>query len=175
MSLKIIVGGHTLNQLQLDAIVPVMNRNMQKPMGLKKFEAACIQAMADSGCPLPAAPAVVAPRNERYAESVIKDRACDYDGIEIHGVRDLNEPNDPEGTCCEVDDEDPQFWSVYVHLKSGGVDCIGDFGTHALACEYAGDVFRTYGGWKVYDFSPPPFAGPDPKSKKVSKAPGMGM
>lgn len=110
--------------------------------------------------------------NERYAESIIRDRACDYDGIEIHGVRDLAELNDQRNTCCEIDDENPQYFSTYVHLKEGGVECVGDFATHDLAREYAGELARQY-QWKVWDYSPPPYKSPEPPAKKPAR--GLGM
>lgn len=94
--------------------------------------------------------------NDRYADSIIGDRGACYDGLEIQGVRDLNLPGDPSGTCCEVDNENPQFYSVYAHLipegDNGGIECVGDFGTHALAVEYAVELGQQY-GWDVRDFS----------------------
>ena len=44
--------GQTLNQRQLDAIVPVMNDLMQGKVSQKKFEKACIAALEAAGCPL---------------------------------------------------------------------------------------------------------------------------
>lgn len=85
--------------------------------------------------------------NDRYAESIIGDRADDYDALEIHGVRDLNEPGDVNGTCCEVDDENPQFYATYAHLKMGGIICVGDFGTNLLAEQYARELAEKY-GWQ---------------------------
>lgn len=89
--------------------------------------------------------------NVGYAESIIADRVQSYDALEIQGVRDLNEPDCPEGTCCEVDNENPLFFSVYAHLKEGGVECVGDFGTHLLAEQYAKELALKY-GWPVHDF-----------------------
>ena len=88
--------------------------------------------------------------NDRYAESIIGARHGDYDAVEIHGVRDLNSSIPDEGTCCEIDDANPQFFSVYAHLKAGGVECIGDFQTHAMAIEYAKDVAAKY-EWNTLD------------------------
>lgn len=85
--------------------------------------------------------------NDRYADTIIGDRADDYDALEIHGVRDLNEPGDVNGTCCEVDDENPQFYATYAHLKMGGIVCVGDFGTNLLAEQYARELAETY-GWQ---------------------------
>lgn len=93
--------------------------------------------------------------NDRYAESIVGDRFSHYDALEVHGVRDLHAPGDPDGTCCEVDDENPQFYSVYVHIKhdrnAGGVECVGDFGVHALALAYANELAQRY-RWPVTDY-----------------------
>lgn len=89
--------------------------------------------------------------NDRYAETIIGNRSDDYDALEIQGVRDIHLPNDPEGTCCEVDNENPQFFSVYAHLKEGGVECVGDFATHVLAETYAKELAAKY-NWPIYDY-----------------------
>lgn len=93
--------------------------------------------------------------NDRFADSIIGDRIHDYDGLEIQGVRDLHAKDDPKGTCCEIDNENPQFFSVYVHICSngerGGVECIGDFGTHTLAAEYAKELSKKY-NWTINDY-----------------------
>ncbi|MGV8584546.1 hypothetical protein ACV34H_34315, partial [Pseudomonas aeruginosa] len=44
--------GHVLNQLQLDAITPVMNDLIQGRVGQAVFEAACLKALENAGCPL---------------------------------------------------------------------------------------------------------------------------
>ncbi len=96
---------------------------------------------------------VTADLNYPYDDVIIGDRAADYDGIEIQGVRNLYENNDPRGTCIEIDADNPQFFSVYIHIKNGGVECVGDFGTHALAQAYANELHVKY-GWSVSDFTP---------------------
>jgi hypothetical protein len=61
----------------------------------------------------------------------------EYDALEVSGVRNLNEDTDDE-TCCEpCADHEAEFWSVYAHYVDGGVMCIGDFETSALANAYA--------------------------------------
>lgn len=44
--------GVRLNQQQLDAIVPVVNENMQKGWPLKKFQEKIDEALAAAGCPV---------------------------------------------------------------------------------------------------------------------------
>jgi hypothetical protein len=96
-----------------------------------------------------------------YAESIIKD-ADFYDALELHGVRDTLQDEyaaegkaynaTTEGTQCEVDDENPQFFSVYAHLKEGGVECIGDFETYHAAAAYGMEIATKY-GWPLYTYS----------------------
>lgn len=88
--------------------------------------------------------------NDRYGATIVGERHAEYDALEIQGVRDSNLPGDPEGSCCEVDNENPQFISVYVHLKKGGVECVGDFATHALAEAYAKELAVQY-HWPIRD------------------------
>lgn len=50
--MSIVLQGHTLNQRQLDAIMPVMNDMMHGKVSQKKFEGACVKALEHAGCPL---------------------------------------------------------------------------------------------------------------------------
>jgi hypothetical protein len=80
-----------------------------------------------------------------YAESIIKNPA-DYDALEVHGV---TSETDRDGTIhCEVDDENPEFYSVYAHRAQGGVECIGDFATQQDANKYADETASRY-NWPV--------------------------
>jgi hypothetical protein len=88
--------------------------------------------------------------NDRYAETIIGNRAHEYDGIEIQGVRNLYEEGDERGTACEVENENPQFYSTYVHVKSGGTECVGDHAYLLLARAYAQELAGKY-DWKIYD------------------------
>ena len=83
--------------------------------------------------------------NDRYGDAIIGERRDCYDGLEIQGVRDFSPPGDPHGTFCEVDNENPQFFSVYAHLKEGGVESVGDFGECVLAATYAQELATKYG------------------------------
>ena len=89
--------------------------------------------------------------NDRYGEAIIGIRQDEYDAIEINGVRDQHMPGDAQGTCCEVDNETPQFFSVYAHLKEGGVECIGDFEAHTMAVVYANELAKQY-DWPIHDY-----------------------
>lgn len=80
-----------------------------------------------------------------YADAIIGVDAERYDALEIHGVCKV--PGGPEG-LCEVNDEEPDFYSVYVHLKAGGIDCIGDFQLLPDASAYAEELAKRY-GWSI--------------------------
>ncbi|MFC5550260.1 hypothetical protein [Massilia aerilata] len=84
---------------------------------------------------------------DRYADSVISCYAHHYEAIEVHGVRNLASGSD-DATCYEIDNVTPTSFSVYVHLKEGGLDCVGDFGKYADAVQYGAEVSAEY-GWPV--------------------------
>lgn len=50
--MSVVCRGFILEQPQLDAIVPVINAHACGVISKKKFEQACVDAMADAGCPL---------------------------------------------------------------------------------------------------------------------------
>lgn len=55
-----------------------------------------------------------------------------FDGFEIHPCKQFE---DPKGVQFveQVEPEEAEFWSVYVHNVSGGLACIADFATEAQA------------------------------------------
>ncbi|WP_054287316.1 hypothetical protein [Gulbenkiania mobilis] len=66
-----------------------------------------------------------------------------YDTIELHGVRQ-------EDGYVEQDDDEPDFFSVYLHFKTGGLECVGDHATYELALLHASDLAKKY-GWPRMD------------------------
>ncbi|RQQ22500.1 hypothetical protein DF111_34065 [Burkholderia stagnalis] len=52
-----------------------------------------------------------------------------------------------------MDDDDPSFFSVYLHHVDGGVTCCADLPTHQRALRYARAIAHRY-GWPLYDYSP---------------------
>lgn len=99
-----------------------------------------------------AAPAAEPPVEifDRYADSVIGCFAHQYDAVEVHGVRNFASGTD-SGTCYEIDNITPTSFSVYVHLKEGGLDCVGDFGKYDDAVQYGAEVSAEY-GWPVRNY-----------------------
>jgi hypothetical protein len=89
--------------------------------------------------------------NDRYADSILLGCECLYDSLEVQGVRDLLAGTGTSETQFEVDNLNPQQFSVYAHYIEGGSDAVGDFGTYALAMQYARELNRKY-GWPVRDY-----------------------
>lgn len=89
--------------------------------------------------------------NDRFAEFIIGQRLENYDALVVSGVRETYFPQIPDDMFCEMDNDDPQFFSVYARIKGTmEVECVGDFGTHQLAREYATELSGQY-GWPVHD------------------------
>jgi hypothetical protein len=63
-----------------------------------------------------------------------------YDGTEVHPVAMI------DASSAEVVDPDKaQFWSVYLHLKSGGIECVGNFATYPEAQNAASKLDSAFG------------------------------
>lgn len=80
-----------------------------------------------------------------------------FDGLELHPVRDLkwdenergprpfNLPGDDEETWCEpCEEHEAHFWSVYGHLREGGIECLEDFETESAARTFAEHLLTAY-------------------------------
>ncbi|MDN8037885.1 hypothetical protein [Burkholderia vietnamiensis] len=89
----------------------------------------------------------------RYINRLIRNAPHQFDAIEIHGVRQFPDASDPARRYCEVDNDHPSFFSVYLHLVKGGVTCCADLPTHRVARHCAAVVARRH-GWPVYDCCP---------------------
>ena len=104
--------------------------------------------------PQPVAPAAEPTTDfifDRYVQDIVGFfYAHLYDSVEVHGVRNLATGIDGH-TCYEVDNITPTSFSVYVHLKGGGVDCVGDFSRYADAAQYGVEVGGEY-GWPVRNY-----------------------
>lgn len=85
-----------------------------------------------------------------YASVVLGQEHHLYSALEIHGVRQT--ALSAGGMTFEIDEQRPDFMSVYARRCEGGVECIGDFGKHAWARSYAESISKQY-GWPVYDFT----------------------
>ncbi|WP_152889628.1 hypothetical protein [Burkholderia cenocepacia] len=109
---------------------------------LRRRSAACLRAARN---PLPVI---------RYINRLIRNAPSQFDAVEIHGVRQFPDTSDPARRYCEMDDDHPSFFSVYLHFVTGGVTCCADLPTHLVALHCAGAVARRH-GWPVYDCCPP--------------------
>ena len=90
---------------------------------------------------------------DRYARSLIRGNEHLYNAFEVHGVRDLLAGTGSSDTCYEVDNINPQSYSVYAHQVEGGMDAVGDFGLYHQAADYARELSEEY-GLPVRDFVP---------------------
>jgi hypothetical protein len=81
----------------------------------------------------------------RYHKEVI-DNPADFDAIEIQGVRNVGDD------VAEVDNDNPEFYSTYVHMKTGGVQCVGDHPTLEEAQAYAEELSAQY-GYPIYCYT----------------------
>ena len=93
-------------------------------------------------------PPGTAPEAPHWREEI---SACD--GLEIHPVHVVEIGEDGTAYCEQCEPEQARFWSVFGHLRSGGVLCFGDFASasearhfaHALLDEWP--KLRTFGLW----------------------------
>jgi len=97
---------------------------------------ACAKAIADIEH--------AAPCDEYFAEMVIGNAPERFDAIALHGTR-LVDYDETGRRLIEVDDLDPQFWSLYLRQIEGGVVCIADLSTRAKAEQYAVSLSAKYG------------------------------
>lgn len=84
-------------------------------------------------------------QDSRYAAAIIGNKPDHYDAIEIHGVREIGHDPQTGKSLVDVDEDAPHFWSVYLHRKEGGIECVGDLCTHELAVQYANELSQKYG------------------------------
>lgn len=99
---------------------------------LAEVARACSTAIARFGRP------VTAGANAR------SDLPIPFDNYEIHGVREYGRGKSRH--CEQVPDDEAQFWSLYGHIPSQGVECIGDFNSREFAEEvYARITGEPYG------------------------------
>ncbi|WP_321872988.1 hypothetical protein [Burkholderia ubonensis] len=89
----------------------------------------------------------------RDANKLIRSAPGRFDAIEVHGVRQFTDATNPARSYCEIDSDNPQFFSVYLHCVDGGVMCCADLPTRRHALRYARAIARRY-GWPVYDYCP---------------------
>jgi hypothetical protein len=73
-----------------------------------------------------------------------------FDGLEIHPVQDLTDESDGTRYCEQCEPSEAHFWSVYGHLKEGGVLCIEDFATEAEGRAFAMTLLDTYVHLRTY-------------------------
>ena len=91
-------------------------------------------------------------RRDRYAERVIDDPNR-FDAIEVHYVCEFSDCEGSSYEKLECDPATPSTFSVYAHLKVGGIDCSGDFSQRSDALAYGSELANTH-QWPVFDYIP---------------------
>lgn len=64
----------------------------------------------------------------------------EYDNVEMHPVAREIRDGMELFEQCERDSPDLHCWSVYLHMKEGGITCIADCPTEEIALFVAGAV-----------------------------------
>ncbi|QHS09009.1 hypothetical protein [Sinimarinibacterium sp. NLF-5-8] len=67
-----------------------------------------------------------------------------FDAVEVHGCTVVDDYDGRE-IIEQTADGVPDFWSVYLHYKSGGLDCIADFRDEHQAKLFADQMARQHG------------------------------
>jgi len=73
-----------------------------------------------------------------------------FDGLELHPVQELTDERDGSQYCEQCDPDAAHFWSVYGHLKEGGVLCLEDFASEAEGRAFAKTLLDTYPNLRTY-------------------------
>ena len=100
-------------------------------------------------------PATDAPLDKRFDDVLFGTTQEEFDALEVHGVRNVRTPAGENVGIREVDDVNPELFSVYVHFRAGGVECVGDHGTLHLALKYARELANRF-GCPIHNFAPMP-------------------
>lgn len=131
-------------------------------MYLNQYQCPCGEAWGDQwDCPCndkcPACNKEIEPHDseildlaDRYADTIIGNQIDTYVCLEIRGVRMKRSVDVPGDRFCEVDDETPQFYSVFAGNSEGDMDCIGDFSSADKAREYASGIGARH-NWPIRD------------------------
>ena len=94
-------------------------------------------------------------RDKRFDDVLFGTTQEEFDALEVHGVRNVRTPAGENVGIREVDDVNPELFSVYVHFRAGGVECVGDHGTLHLALKYARELANRF-GCPIHNFAPMP-------------------
>jgi hypothetical protein len=68
----------------------------------------------------------------------------DFDALEIHPCAVIDRDCDGTETVEQCEPQDAHFWTVYGHLRSGGVDAFEDFPTEAEAIAFHDRLIAVY-------------------------------
>ena len=76
-----------------------------------------------------------------------------FNGFEIHPCRRVCEDQHGQVTLEQCDEDDPAIsvWSVYGHLREGGLECLADFENNSLAEDFYDQIIKVQGMWAEAD------------------------
>ena len=67
-------------------------------------------------------------------------RDARFDAFEVHACMTVGEDEQGLTILEQCDDSQASLWSVYGHLVTGGLECLGDFNTRAKAGIFLADL-----------------------------------
>jgi hypothetical protein len=71
-------------------------------------------------------------------------RITDFDGLEIGPCAVIGHTDDGEEIAEQCEPAEASFWTVFGHLKTGGVDTIEDFNTEGEAQKFHDRLMAVY-------------------------------
>ena len=71
-------------------------------------------------------------------------RIGDFDALEIHPCIVIGKDSLNKEIVEQCEPEDAHFWTVYGHLRTGGVDAFEDFATEAEAVAFRDRLIADY-------------------------------
>ena len=115
--------------------------------------------------------------NAKYADTIMVGNSDAYLSLSVVGMRDLNADIEGEGTQFEVNFDNPQIYSVYIHPKgldglALGSECVGDMATHELAVDYARELSAKF-NLPIEDLSKVAFLVKESERKSMAEAQGI--
>jgi hypothetical protein len=63
-----------------------------------------------------------------------------FEAFEVHGCLTVGQDEQGVAILEQCDDNDASLWSVYGHLVTGGLECLGDFNSRAKAGIFLADL-----------------------------------
>lgn len=75
---------------------------------------------------------------------ILPNNPHEWTTVEVEGCR-IDGNSEEERTVIVVDNDKPEFWSVYLGNPQGELSCYGDFNTSEDATDFASELHEAYG------------------------------